>query len=315
MRARTAILIGLAVVAGTGLFFVPAFHQDPGYHAFADQRTLRGIPNFWNVVSNAAFLVIALVGLGALRRQEAFIDLWDRGAYIVLLAGTALVAFGSSWYHLRPTNETLFWDRLPMTLVFMSLLASTIVERISRRAGPILLPLLLIGAGSVVYWRVTEDLRPYMFVQFYPLLAIPPMLFLFPPRYTRSAGLWWMAALYALSKVLEMCDRQIGDVLPVGGHPWKHVTAAAALGCYVTAVMRRRPVQRCAEFSPAHPAQSATSLLRPASSIPRPTQTAARQFGLVLREPPTAPVRPFRADTRTGDPRSESPYGSSGSRQ
>lgn len=44
-----------------------------------------------------------------------------------------------------------------MTIVFMSLFALIIGERISLTAGQRLLPvLLLVGAGSVVYWLVGE---------------------------------------------------------------------------------------------------------------------------------------------------------------
>jgi hypothetical protein len=38
-----------------------------------------------------------------------------------LLAGAVVVAFGSAYYHLQPNSTTPFMDRLPMTLVFMSL--------------------------------------------------------------------------------------------------------------------------------------------------------------------------------------------------
>ena len=31
-----------------------------------------------------------------------------------------LTAVGSSYYHLAPDNERLFWDRLPMTIAFSS---------------------------------------------------------------------------------------------------------------------------------------------------------------------------------------------------
>src|SRR4029077_315822 len=33
------------------LALLPPIPQDPSYHQFADQRTLLGIPNFWNVIS------------------------------------------------------------------------------------------------------------------------------------------------------------------------------------------------------------------------------------------------------------------------
>jgi hypothetical protein len=149
---RAALIIGLAVVAAGILLLLPPIPQDLRYHEFADQRTVWGIPNFWNVVSNLAFLLVALWGLQALRSPAAFLERWERAAYCILLAGVALVAAGSAYYHLRPDNGTLFWDRLPMTVVFMSLLAATIGERIGADAGRLLLlPLLALGVASVVY--------------------------------------------------------------------------------------------------------------------------------------------------------------------
>src|SRR5271169_2658193 len=125
------------------------------------------------------------------------------------------VAVGSACYHLCPNNQTLVWDRLPMTVAFMSLLALVIGDRIGARAGRWLLrPLVVLGAGSVLWWRFTEaagrgDLRLYALVQFLPMLAIPVMLLLFPARYTGTADFGWTLGWYALAKVFELLDRQI----------------------------------------------------------------------------------------------------------
>jgi len=44
-----------------------------------------------------------------------------------------------------------------MTIAFMGLVSSQVVDRISVRAGLVLLgPMLLVGMASVVYWIVTE---------------------------------------------------------------------------------------------------------------------------------------------------------------
>jgi hypothetical protein len=45
-------LVGLIVASLAILPLLPPVPQDPSYHQFADQRTLLGIPNFWNVISN-----------------------------------------------------------------------------------------------------------------------------------------------------------------------------------------------------------------------------------------------------------------------
>lgn len=241
IHLRATLLVGLAIVAIAVLLLAPPITQDPAYHSFADRRPFYGIPNFWNVVSNIPFLFVSLWSVRALRSRAAFGATWERVAYCILLTGVALVAFGSAYYHAWPDNTTLVWDRLPMAIVFMALLASTIGERVSMTAGRLLLfPLLLLGVASVLYWRATGDLRPYIVVQFYPMVALPLMLLLFPPRYTGSEGIWAMIGLYGLAKIFELFDAQIGAVLATGGHPWKHAAGAAAMFCYVRMVSGRQ---------------------------------------------------------------------------
>ena len=241
----TQLTIILAVVASAGMLFAltPPIVQDPAYHAFADSRTLFGLSNFWNVLSNISFLIAAVYGLRALRSRTAFSQPWERRAYCIVLAGTMAVAIGSSYYHLRPDDQRLFWDRLPMAVVFMTIVASVIGERISSKTGQtMLLPLILFGAASVVYWRWSGDLRPYVLVQFGAMLALPVLFAFYPPRYTGSGWMWMMGALYLLAKGLEAFDGRIGAVLATGGHPWKHLAAAGAMFVYVHAVAGRRPL-------------------------------------------------------------------------
>lgn len=124
-----------------------------------------------------------------------------------------------------------------MTIAFMSLFASIIAERISLSAGRLLLlPLLALGIVSVMTWHLGEvrgagDLRLYGFVQYFPFLAIPLLVLLFPPRYTRTADLFGALGWYGLAKVLDLLDAQIfalGNL--VSGHTLKHL--ASALGTY-----------------------------------------------------------------------------------
>jgi hypothetical protein len=215
---RRYLIPALAVAACLVLVLVPPIHQDPAYHNFADQRTIFGVPNFWNVVSNLPFLAVAIWGW-RLARCTA-----DR----VFLVGVAAVTFGSAYYHIWPDNATLFWDRLPMTVAFMALFASVIEERLDRAWGRRLLwPLLLLGAGSVVWWHFTGDLRWYALVQFFPILA---MLLLLSGR---RDPLIPVIFFYALAKLFEWQDHAVASVISTGGHPWKHISAALAVYCYV----------------------------------------------------------------------------------
>ncbi|MBI2527918.1 MAG: alkaline phytoceramidase [Candidatus Rokubacteria bacterium] len=212
----------------------PRFGQDPSYHAFADVRTLLGVPNAFDVLSNLAFAAVGIAALLFLaRRSDAFVDRRERLPWLVLFLGVALTGVGSAWYHLAPDNARLVWDRLPMTLGFMGLLAALLAERVSVRLGLALLPVLLVaGLTSVVYWHVTEmagrgDLRPYYLVQVYPLLAIPLLLAVFPARYTGAANLVVALAFYLAAKVAESYDAAIyGFGGLVSGHTLKHLLAA-----------------------------------------------------------------------------------------
>jgi hypothetical protein len=236
-RRNLPVIIFLAVMAASlaALLLVPPFPQDPNYHQFADQRTLLGIPNFWNVVSNLPFVVIGAIGLARYR---------DDPATIVLFAGIFLTGFGSAYYHWSPTDGALFWDRLPMALGFSAILAGVVAERVDGRTGAILLwPLLALGLFSLVWWRWTDDLRLYGWVQFFPCLALPVLFLLFPAKYT--ASFYWIiaAALYVGAKVLEYSDGAVysaGQIL--SGHTLKHLAAAAACFAILRYFQTRKPI-------------------------------------------------------------------------
>lgn len=233
---------------------LPRIPQPQSYHMFADQRSFLGIPNFGDVVSNVPFAIFGLWGLIFLLRSspeelsEHFLDKRERWFYLIIFTGLVLTAFGSSYYHLEPNNARLVWDRLPMTIVFMSLVAALIAERIDLRVGLWLLPvLLLIGVSSVFQWYISElhgvgDLRFYATVQTYSVLFLF-MALLFPPRYTFGSDLAIVAGFYVLAKVLEILDKPIfrlGQI--VSGHTLKHLAAALAGYWILRMIKRRRPI-------------------------------------------------------------------------
>ncbi len=51
--------LGMLLIAA----IAPPIPQPLEYHQFADQRDYFGIPNFFNVVSNIAFLFVGIAGL------------------------------------------------------------------------------------------------------------------------------------------------------------------------------------------------------------------------------------------------------------
>ena len=232
--ARGCLLAAIVAAAIAALALLDSIPQDPAYHDFADTRTHLAIPNFWNVVSNVPFILVGAAGLRFLRKQDREGILAElRPAYIILFCGVLLTGAGSGWYHLAPNNRTLIWDRLPMTIAFMSLFTIIIGEHISQRwARKLLFPLLVAGTLSVAYWALSErrgagDLRPYALVQFLPMLLIPLMLLMYRSRFDRTAFIWWVIAAYAVSKVLEYYDGTIFALRGIiSGHSLKHVVAA-----------------------------------------------------------------------------------------
>lgn len=237
---REALLGGLGAMVGMILFSMNPIPQDPSYHHFADETSFSFIPNWQNVLSNAPFAVVGLLGLIYIAKKEKEAHEPEQTlGWALFFAGVFLTAFGSAYYHWRPDNFGLFWDRLPMTVGFMGLFAAIIGERVSEKAYVLLVwPLTLMGLFSAVYWIVTEsygvgDLRMYAFVQFFPLLAIPILLLFCPPRYSHGHLIMVALACYLISKVTEDRDHAIWELTGhrVSGHAIKHL--AAALGCFV----------------------------------------------------------------------------------
>lgn len=246
------VLTAVTVVIGR---MMPRIAQPQSYHMFADRRSFVGISNFGDVVSNLPFAVIGIWGLvfllqsGFSAKSRLFIDRREIWPYLFAFGGLLLTAFGSSFYHMAPDNARLVWDRLPMTITFMSMVAAVITERISSRLALRLLPILLVvGLGSVLQWYWSEtrgagDLRFYAGVQAYSALVILLALF-FPPRYTRGSDFGLVLGFYALAKLLELFDRQIYAVLHVvSGHTLKHVAATAAGFCILRMLQKRKPIQ------------------------------------------------------------------------
>ncbi len=183
--------------------------------------------------------MVGALGLMLLARRRAA----GAGAFAAVFAGVALTAFGSAYYHLAPNNAALFWDRAPMAVVFMAVFTLVLADRLGRGAEWLLLPLIFLGLGSVVYWRHSGDLRLYILVQYFPVLAILLLVALFPPRYPGTSLLPGVAGWYGAAKIFEVLDRWIfslGGV--VSGHTLKHVAAGLATYCILRFARDRQPL-------------------------------------------------------------------------
>ena len=225
--------------------------QDPAYHLIADTRTLQGVvPRAGDILTNLAILGAGLFGLAL--RPRMTIAPEELTAVNVLIASTILIAFGSAYYHWAPANATLVWDRLPIAVVLMSLLALVMADRVHplyAREG--LWPFAALGIASVVLWGISEamgrgDLLLYLVVRIGAAVAIIALLVLRKPRYT---GTMWLLAAVVCEAAIALPDRFDHEIFHLAsgktsGHNLKHVMAGVALACVFGWLRTRRLTAR-----------------------------------------------------------------------
>jgi len=215
--------MAVILLSSIPVFLVEPFGQRLSYHLFADQRAYLNIPNFMDVVSNISFLIFGGIGL-----VHCFIN-DEKWSWKIFFTGIALVSFGSAYYHFAPTNSTLFWDRLPMTIAFMAMFTAMIGEYInSQLEKPFLIIFLIVGVFSVIYWALYDDLRFYYWVQLAPMVTLLILLTFFKSHYTHTYFLVFSFICYLLAKVVESNDRLFFDLTGnmISGHSLKHLLAA-----------------------------------------------------------------------------------------
>lgn len=129
----------------------------------------------------------------------------------------------------------------------MSFVAVIVGEYINEAiAKRLLVPLLILGVFSVLWWRFTNnnnggDLRIYIIVQFLPMLLMPLVIWLYPPALQPNSYVWGLMGMYGLAKILELLDEPIFQVLKViSGHTLKHVAAALGVLIFGIGLVKRR---------------------------------------------------------------------------
>jgi hypothetical protein len=219
----------LAVLAAALAWLAP-IAQPAAFHHYADQRALLGLPHFWNVVTNLPFLVVGLMGL-ALRTSAA----WQ-----AVFLGSALVAFGSSYYHLVPNDDTLVWDRIPIAISFAGFFAALIEEHTGKR---VLIACLVAAIAAVFWWRYSGDLSAWVFVQAGTMLAAALIVWLVPGRQPHRRFIIYALVCYGVAKLVEFADHEVMAVTggAMSGHALKHLAAAAGVWCFYRMLRLRQP--------------------------------------------------------------------------
>ncbi len=234
---RYHIIILVFLVFAGSLWLYGPIPQDQAYHNYADQRTIFGIVNFWDVISTLPMCFIGIYGTWmSLKHYRQRPSIVTKLIPLTLCLGIFIACFGSMYYHNHPINATLVWDRLPMTFMFMSLFSLLVYDFIGKRMGEIAFWLLIpLGVCSVFYWQYTEsigqgDLRLYAIVQFFPILITPFVLWLFPKKTTYVRYILYILAWYALAKFCEHFDQAVYDIIRIwSGHTLKHFFSGISL--------------------------------------------------------------------------------------
>ncbi len=233
------ILYIIAVLANIAMFFIDPITQNQDYHNFADDKCLLSINNFCNVLSNLPFVIFGIYGLflvNKLMKNEVLIY-----NYYTFFIGIFLTGFGSAYYHYNPNDTTLIWDRLPMTISFMSFFTIVIGTFIDENfAKKTLIYFVAIGLLSIVYWVNFSDLRAYFLVQFLPIVLLFVILLLSNKNNEFKKYFWSIVSFYIIAKILETNDLQVYNFTnhTISGHSLKHFSAAVAsfIFCFFVAI-------------------------------------------------------------------------------
>ncbi|CAL9230011.1 unnamed protein product [Arabidopsis halleri] len=216
------------------MFITPKVPLDSfRHHIFADKRNFMGVPNTLNVMTNFPFLIIGVLGF-VLCIGGSFFNISLKGeiwGWTLFYAGIASLAFGSAFYHLKPDDNRIVWDTLPILIAYSSLFSSFLVERAGEIVGLCcLIVLLFISLFSIAYARVFNDLRLCMTFQLIPCLAIPVMTVLLPPKYSHSRFWLWATAAYTIARIEGLADSKIYNAnrYIISGHSLEHLCSAAA---------------------------------------------------------------------------------------
>lgn len=229
--AELALLLAVAALAALAAL-LPATGLPAGYHDFADQRTLLGLPHALDVLSNLPFAAMGAWGLWWLRRVPLDrLGTAQRGLAVLFFVGLMATAFCSSSYHLDPHDAGLCIDRVGMSLAFAGLLGLAAADRISARAGVALAALVAVAAPAtaLVAW-LGGNMTPWAVLQGGGLVLLAALALRRPQPRALGFSIIGVIAFYAVAKALELADAPVFALTQqlISGHSAKHLVAALA---------------------------------------------------------------------------------------
>jgi hypothetical protein len=254
--------LALTVVALWGLAIGLPAHDGASLHAtgFADARSVWGIPCAVDVLSNLGFLLMGLWGWVRLAAREharpadggsvAYVAAGVTAAAVansadagrasrrawrlcaaVFFTGLIATAAGSAYYHWQPDAGRLLVDRATMAVAFAGLMGLAATERVSARAGWMLMILTLVAAGAaLVVGQVRGNLVPWGVVQFGGLVLLMGLAGLRPTQEGSATRLGLVIGVYVVAKMFEAADAPVLAWTQglISGHSLKHLVASLA---------------------------------------------------------------------------------------
>jgi hypothetical protein len=129
-----------------------------------------------------------------------------------------------------------------MTVAFMGLYVALLAEYAGADLErPLLLPAVIVGTATVLFWHWTGDLRPYFALQGAVFASALVMLATMESVFRQKAYIVGALGLYAAAVAFEQLDRELfaltGGV--IAGHAVKHCLAGLA-GYRVYRMLRAR---------------------------------------------------------------------------
>ena len=244
---REIILTAIVLTVLAAQPFLPHLPQSQDYHHFSDTRTLWGVSNGLDTLSNIPFIIAGITGIVLMWIGRLPAPTSALGAMSLLtFAGLIATGIGSAWYHVQvpPNDAGLAVDSYGMVIAFAGILGLAAAGKVSARAGWCMGWLVLVaGPFSVWWWTQTGTIAPYAVLQFGGMALLVLILFWRSADDAHATGPNWgmLIAAYALAKVFEAADAQIWELTlhTLSGHSLKHIAAACVALAVIAPLYRR----------------------------------------------------------------------------
>jgi len=190
------------------------------YHDFADKRTILGIPNMMDTVSNV-FGVFPIIYLYALVKRK----------YVsVLILLLIIQRIASVRYQLRPSEDSLMLDMLSIVTIYnVLLLMLTRTPHVFWVYG--------LSLASVFYWRYSLNFVPYIAIGGLVIMYTFMKVHKYKPL---RIYLYIALGFIILSRISEHSDDYIYDVTnqQLSGQTLKHVLTSVVLMMIVIIIQK-----------------------------------------------------------------------------